>query len=49
LGYGEEWVTEQIAAAELPPPEAAAIPNNRGELMQFVTAVERSMSFDLPS
>lgn len=48
MGYGEQWLTEQIAGAELPRPEAGAIPNNRGELMQFVTAVERSMTFDQP-
>ncbi len=49
MGHGEEWVTEQIASAELPPPEAAAIPKNRGELMQFVTATDRSMSLGLPA
>ena len=44
MGYGQDWVQEQIRIADLPSPPAAAVPKNRGELMQFVTAVERSMS-----
>ena len=44
MGYGQDWVQGQLDRADLPPLETATVPKNRGELMHFVTTVERSMS-----
>lgn len=42
LGYGPDWVQEQIDREGLTAPDPAAVPKNRGELMQFVATAERS-------